>query len=175
MTTPVLLAEFGDADALLGAARRARAAGLTPVDAFTPFPVEGLHDVLGHRRTRIRYLMFLAAMLAAGAAYALEWTTSVLYWPLDSGSRPLNSWVVFLLMPFEWGVLAAAGVGLAAFLWSTGLPRLHDPIFAVETFERASLDRFFLAVWRSGATGEDRRARALLESLGALSIREAEL
>ncbi len=175
MTTPVLLAEFRDADALLQAAWRVRAAGLTPVDAFTPFSIDGLHDALGRRGTRIRYVMFLAAILAAGAAYALEWTTSVLYWPLDSGSRPLNSWVVFLLMPFEWGVLAAAVSGFAAFLWGTGLPRLHDPIFAVETFERASLDRFFLAVWRSSATGEDRRARALLESLGALSIREAEL
>ena len=175
MTTPVLLAEFGDADALLGALRRARAAGLTPVDAFTPFSVEGLHELLGHRRTRIRYVMFLAAILAAGAAYALEWMTAVLYWPLDSGSRPLNSWVVFLLMPFEWGVLAAAAVGLAAFLWSTGLPRLHDPIFAAKGFERASLDRFFLAVWRSNSDREGRRARELLESLGALSVQEAEL
>ena len=175
MTTPVLLAEFGDAEALLGALRRARAAGLTPVDAFTPFSVEGLHELLGHRRTRIRYVMFLAAILAAGAAYALEWTTSVLYWPLDSGSRPLNSWVVFLLVPFEWGVLAAAVSGFAAFLLGTGLPRLHHPVFAVEGFERASLDRFFLAVWRADSGREDRRARALLESLGALSVREAEL
>ena len=175
MTTPVLLAEFRDADALLGAARRARAAGLTPIDTFTPFSVEGLHELVEHRGTRIRYVMFLAAILAASAAYALEWMTSVLYWPLNSGSRPLNSWVVFLLMPFEWGVLAAAGVGLAAFLWSTGLPKLHDPIFAAESFERASLDRFFLAVWRSDSDHDDRRARALLEGLGALSVQEAEL
>ena len=175
MTTPVLLAEFRDADVLMRAARRARAAGLTPIDAFTPFSVEGLHEVLGHRGTRIRYVMFLAGIVAAGAAYALEWMTSVLYWPLNSGSRPLNSWVVFLLMPFEWGVLAAAAFGFAAFLWSTGLPRLHDPIFAAKGFERASLDRFFLAVWRSDSDHDDRRARALLENLGALSVREAEL
>ncbi|MCC8969487.1 quinol:electron acceptor oxidoreductase subunit ActD, partial [Bradyrhizobium brasilense] len=40
-----LLGEFATPEALLAAARKARAAGYRKLDAFTPFPVEGLGKV----------------------------------------------------------------------------------------------------------------------------------
>lgn len=41
-----LLAEFEDEHSLLEAVRAARAAGYTRMDAYTPFPVEGLQELL---------------------------------------------------------------------------------------------------------------------------------
>ena len=51
---------------------------------------------------------------------------------------------------------------------SCGLPRLHHPLFAVEGFERASQDRFFLEVEAT----ETAAARAYLKGLGALRVEE---
>src|SRR5919201_439644 len=42
-----ILAEFGTAEQLLRATRRAYAAGFRTMDAYAPFPVEGLSDALG--------------------------------------------------------------------------------------------------------------------------------
>ena len=46
-----LLAEFGTADALLEATRQTRAAGYARIDAYTPYPVEGMAEALAIPRS----------------------------------------------------------------------------------------------------------------------------
>ena len=48
-----LTAEFDSTAHLLQAARRIRDAGYKATDAFTPFPVHGLLEALGTRRSRL--------------------------------------------------------------------------------------------------------------------------
>ena len=76
----------------------------------------------------------------------MEFWSAVYAYPIDSGGRPLNSWPIFLLVPFEVGVLAAAVAGFAALLVLCGLPRLHHPLFDCDAIERATDDRYFLLV-----------------------------
>ena len=168
----VLLAEFASAAQLLASVRRVRAAGYGRLDAFAPLAVEGLHEALGGRPSWAGVAMLAAGLLAAAGLYALEWLSAVQLYPLNVGGRPLHSWQVFTLVPFEVGVLAAAVAGFFAFLWSTGLPRLHHPLFAAEGFERASRDRFFLTVGALSSEAATSTARDLLLGLGAVSIRE---
>ncbi len=97
---------------------------------------------------------------------------SVAY-PFNSGGRPLFSWPVFLLVPFEVGVFAAALAGLIAFFVHCGLPRLHHPAFGVGGVERASQDRFFLDL-RSPQRRRSAHLQDLLCEAGAVSISEAE-
>jgi hypothetical protein len=82
----------------------------------------------------------------------------------------LNSWPVFLLVPFEVGVLFAALAGLVAMFRACGLPRLHHPVFGANGFERASQDRFYLLA-EARADGEE-TLRALLRESGARSVVE---
>ena len=140
----LLLAEFADPDALTAAARRTDGVGLPARRRFTPFPVEGLAEILDIKPSRIRWAMLLAGLAVAGFFYWLQWWSAVHDYPLNVGGRPLNSWPVFLLVPFEVGMLAAAIAGLIALFWRCGLPRLHHPVFEAAGFERASQDRFFL-------------------------------
>lgn len=164
------LAEFADPDALSVAARRAAASGHRLVDAFTPFPVEGLAEILDAKPSRLRWAMLIAGLAGAGFFYWLQWWSAVYDYPLNVGGRPLNSWPVFLLVPFEVGMLAAAVAGLVALFRSCSLPRLHHPVFAVAGFERASQDRFFLMA--EGLDGREDKLRALLRDAGALSVSE---
>jgi Protein of unknown function (DUF3341) len=166
-----LLAEFPDSRQVVDAARRACAAHLRPVDAFTPFPVEGLSALLRLRPHRIRLVMFIAGMAVAALAYGTEYYSAVINYPYNSGGRPLDAWPAFMLVPFAVGILAAAIAGFIAFLTACGLPRLHHSLFVVEGFDRASQDRFILAVERP--TDEQlHTAIDLLRRSGATAIRE---
>jgi hypothetical protein len=64
-----LLAEFDSPEALLEAVRSVRKAGYRKLDAFTPFPVEGLAGILRIPRPRIALVGLIGGF--AGAAFAL--------------------------------------------------------------------------------------------------------
>ena len=166
----VLIAEFRDAATLLDAARRSRGAGRPPLDAFTPFPVEDLEPLLDTGRGPIRPVMLVAGLATAAVAYFVEWVSAVIAYPLDLGARPLHSWPVFMFMPFEIAILVAGAAGFAAFLWNGGLPRLNHPLFALPGFERASQDRFFLAVSAARPDARDDPTEELLRAAGAVSL-----
>jgi hypothetical protein len=172
--TAILLAEFADESRFAEAARRARGVGYRLIDAYTPYPVEQILDVLEHRGSRIRPAMFVGGVAVAAIAYGLEYYSAVVNYPYNSGGRPLDSWPAFMLVPFATGILLAAVCGFAMFLFETGLPKLSDPLFAVDGFERVSQDRFVLAL-ESPEEQEDRqRAVEFCRNLGATSVREVE-
>ncbi|AWN43096.1 DUF3341 domain-containing protein [Methylobacterium durans] len=164
-----LLAEFETPEALVRALRLARADGHRALDAFTPFAIEEVSAAFDPPRLPVRPIMALAGFGSAAAMYALQWYSAVHAYPLNSGGRPLHSWPVFLLVPFEVGVLCAAIAGFAVMLRACSLPRLHHPLFAMPRFERASQDRFFLLV---APHGEPDPLRRTLEEAGARLVSE---
>jgi len=166
----LLLAEFATPETLLAAARRARDAEMTGLDAHTPFPVEGLAEALGLGPTRLRLAMLLGGIGGGILSYAMQWYSAVIDYPLNAGGRPLHSWPAFLVPAFEGTVFGAALTGIVGFLIATGLPRLHHPVFAAHGFGRASQDRFFLSV--ADPAVDAPRLAALLDGLGPLALRE---
>lgn len=170
----ILLAEFAGGEALRNAARAARTAGYRAIDAFSPFPVEGLADELDPQPSYVRVAMFIGGFGIAALAYALEWYSAVIDYPVNSGGRPLNSWPAFMLFPFAIGIFAAAVTGLITMCAQTGLPRLHHKLFAIKGFERVSQDAFLLALMTPPTEGGLEGARDHLRSAGALKIWEVE-
>ncbi len=170
----LLLAQFADSVRFVEAARRAKSADYRLLDAYTPFPVEAVHDLLDQRRSHIRVAMFIGGIATAAAAYGLEYFSAVIDYPYNSGGRPLDAWPAFMLVPFATGILMAAIVGFATFLFECGLPRLHYPLFAVEGFEHASQDQFILALERPGQDDELQRALDFFRGAGAVAIREVD-
>ncbi|HEX4765753.1 MAG TPA: DUF3341 domain-containing protein [Lichenihabitans sp.] len=173
MTRP-RLATFVDADALVAAVDLMRREGFAVADALTPFPVPELTRRLDASSRVMRPAMALFGFGTALLFVALQVYSQAYAYPLNSGGRPLASWAVYYLVPFETGVLAAAMAGFAVLLWRCGLPRLHHPLFAVPGIERATQDRFILIV--DGPADEDaaRRLGDALFGAGALSVGEVE-
>ncbi len=118
-----LVATFHTPEALMRAAEKTKAEGFPPEDALTPFPIDGIDGVLGLKQANIRRRMAFAGFSAAAFAYALEWYSAAIAYPYNSGGRPFNSWPVFLLFPFELGVLVAGITGFIA---------LSDPLRPAE-------------------------------------------
>jgi hypothetical protein len=170
----LLLASFANAPAMIETARGAKTAQFNLADAFSPFPVEGMAELLGHTSTRLRVHMFIGGLAFAAAAYALEYWTAVHAYPINSGGRPLNAWPAFMLFPFAVGIFGAAFAGFVAFLLQSGLPRLHHPLFAIPGFERATQDRFVLALEAPADAAERMRMVAWLRAAGAERIWELE-
>jgi hypothetical protein len=166
----LVLAEFADPETLVAAVRRSKQAGLRGLDAHVPFAVEELPEALGLGTTRIGLVMLAGGFVGAGIAFWLQRWTAVVDYPFISGGRPFFSWQVFVMPTFEAGILFATFAGIVAFLVATGLPQLNHPVFDAHGFDRASQDRFFLAVADPHADGA--RVAALLDGLAPLSIRE---
>jgi len=167
---PAMMAEFDAPPALLAGIRALAAAGISRLDAFTPYEVAGLHALLGVRRSRLPWIALAAGLAAGLAAYALQWWINVVAYPLDIGGRPDHAAPAFLPITFEMAVLFAAAATLISALVLGGLPRLWHPVFEVDGFARASIDRFWLAVDAGDAALDRVRDTAALEAAGALRV-----
>ncbi len=137
------------------------------VEAFTPFPVEGLGEALRYRRSPMPWIILAGGLLGGVLIYALEYWINLYAYPLNIGGRPLHSWPAFVPAAFEGVILGASLFAILGLMWVCGLPRLHHPVFEVEAFKRASTDGFFLAV-----QSEESEVRERLIELGAAEVWE---
>ncbi len=160
-----LMAEFATADALLAAARRVREAGYARVEAYSPFSIDGLAEALGVAKTRVPAATLVGGLVGGIGAYAMQWYSATVDYPIDVGGRPLHSWPMFVPVTFEMMVLGAALAAILAFLVGTRLPHLAHPVFAAPDFDLASRDRFFLCVRSDDPSFDVRKTAALLDSL----------
>ena len=170
--TNLLLAEFADSRRLVAAARHALSSHWRVVEAYTPYAIEDIPALREPQVSRIRPAMFVGGVLMAALAYGIEYYSAVVNYPYNSGGRPLDAWPAFMLVPFATGILLAAVCGFARFLREGELPKLSNPLFGVEHFERASQDRFLLAVEAPGDANDRSSACDALIRLGAISLRE---
>ncbi len=167
-----LLAEFATADQLLAAAGQARHAGFHSMEAYAPFPVEGLAEAVGFQRNRVPLVTFLGGIAGGAATYFLLWYSAVIDYPINVGGRPLHSWPSFIPPTFEITILGAAFAAVIGMLMMNGLPRLRHPLFAMPEFDLATRNRFFLFLPASDPVFDAARSKAWLEQMKPLLVRE---
>ena len=151
MTLYGVMAEFDTPEALLAAVRRAREAGYERVEAYAPFPVEGLAEATGMKRNWVPPIVLAGGLVGGLGGYFMQWYSAVVSYPINSGGKPPHSWPEFIPVTFELTVLAAAIAGVLGMLFLNGLPRLTHPVFNVREFDLASRNRFFLCIRAEGA------------------------
>lgn len=167
-----LMAEFEEHDELLEAARRAYAEGYRRMDGYSPFPIEGLAEALGHEYTAIPLFTLAGGIIGGLGAYFMEWIAMARLYPLNVGGRPYNSWPNFIPITFELTVLIASVSAFAGVFILNKLPEPHHPVFNVPEFERASIDRFFLCIEADDPKFDLAKTRKFLESLKAQKVTE---
>ncbi len=160
-----LMAEFAGPEELVAAARRAYAAGYRRMDAYSPFPMEGLSDAIGFRRTWVPWLVLGGGLIGVVAGFVLQYWTSVFAYPLNVGGRPLVSLPAYVPVMFELMILLAAFAAVGGMLALNRLPEPYHPVFNVSRFARASQDGFFLCIEASDPTFDLQRTRRFLQEL----------
>jgi ActD protein len=167
-----LAAEFDNPTELVRAAESAHAAGYRRMDAYSPFPVEGLAEALGFRHTRLPLVIFLGGLAGCIGGFVLQWWIAAVDYPINVGGRPFFSWPAFIPVTFELTVLCGATAAVLGMLGMNGLPRPYHPLFNVPRFALASRDRFFLAIEARDPKFELGPTRAFLAGLGAREVSE---
>ena len=169
-----LLCEFDSPKQLRDAAKKVRAAGYERIDAFAPFPVEGLSEALGlGRRQDLVPLLTLIGGLGGGlGGFFLQLWVSASAYPQNIAGRPLNSWPAFIPVTFEMTVLGASLVAVLGMLALNRLPQPHHPLFNVERFKRASTDKFFLCIEAHDANFHLEKTARFLQSIDAQHVTE---
>lgn len=164
------IGEFGTAEALLDATKRAKADGFRCIDAFSPFPVEGMAEALALKRDhRIGWITIGGGLFGIAAMLAIQLFVNVNY-PIEVGNRPLFAWPAFAVVDFEIMILCAVTFAVAGMLIINRLPKLHHPLFGTPRFGLASEDRFFLYIDAKDPKFDAERTRTYFGSLGAWTI-----
>jgi len=162
-----LVATFSEEDGVRTAVRRIRERGFRVYDVYTPYPVHGLDEAMGLRRSRLPWMSLAAGALGLGVAMGLQFYAGVFDWNLNVGGKPDNSTLAFVPITFELTVLFAGLATVAALLFRCGLypgasPRLLE--------EGATDDTFAVVLRRRDATFDAGEARRLLLESGARDV-----
>lgn len=167
----ILVATFPQVDDLLRAVRKARSQMFRVYDVFAPFPIHGLDEAMGIRRTRLPWVTLFAGLTGLATAATLQFYTNVLDWSLNVGGKPDNSTLAFVPISFELTVLfgGLATVGallLRAKLYPGKQPWLPHPGITDDTFT--------LVLRKPSDEESHQRALALLRDCGAATVTESE-
>lgn len=144
-----LIGEFETPKQLIEASKKVREAGYRRIDAFSPFPIEGLSQALGlGRKHDLVPLVTLIGGLSGGlGGFLFQLWANLSAYPMNIGGRPPNSWPAFIPVTFELTVLGASLSAVLGMLALNKLPQPHHPLFGAERFHKhASNDRFFLCI-----------------------------
>ena len=163
-----LMAEFDSATAIVSAARKAREAGYSKVDAYTPFPIHELDAALKLPRTILPWLVFFGGIAGLVSGFALQYWVSVIDYPLNIGGRPFASWPAFVVPSYELTILFASITAVVGMIMLNGLPQPYHPVFNAPNFSNATADRFFLCIEAADGRFDVAGTRKFLEGLHPL-------
>src|SRR5262245_16227183 len=116
MTDRYLVGSFSEPRGMVAAVATLRRAGVVIHDVFAPYPVHGLDEAMGIRRSRLPFATLLAGLTGLCFALAFQYYTAVFDWPLDVGGKPENSTLAFVPVCFELTVLIGGLGTVGAFL-----------------------------------------------------------
>ena len=165
-----LMAEFDDPSSLVAATGRAYQRGYRCMDAYSPFPIEALHEALGEGHSRLPLIVLVGGIIGGLGGYALQYWASAVAYPINVAGKPLHSWPAFIPITFECTILAAALSAVLGMLALNGLPQPYHTVFNVPRFALASRNRFFLCIESKDPMFHLEETRRFLDTLGPREV-----
>jgi hypothetical protein len=163
-----VVAEFDSAAGLYHAAEGLRDAGYRRFDVFSPFPIHGMDEAMGLRRSVLGKFVFIGGLTGFLTAVGLTFIPSSFLYPLIVAGKPTDLMTVPAFFPimFELTVLFSAFTALIGMLLLNGLPRLNHPMFNWDRFKKVTEDKFYAVIEASDPKFSELDAAEFLASLG---------
>ncbi|MEQ9219595.1 MAG: DUF3341 domain-containing protein [Cyclobacteriaceae bacterium] len=130
-TSNYLTGVFEDEDVLLDAIKKVRNSGVKIHEVYSPFPVHGIEDALGYRRSRLSIAAFLFGITGTSLALIMQIGMMGIDWPMIIGGKDYIPIPSFIPVSFELTVLLAAFGMVGTFfvvanLKPWGKPKIFD-------------------------------------------------
>ena len=170
-TPYAVLGIFDTPDALMRAIPMVRSAKLGTVEAYTPYPIHGIDEALGQRRSPLGGMVLVMGLLGAITAFGFEYWMSAIDYPIITGGKAPNSWEAFIPIMFEVTVLFAtftAGLGMLFLL--NKLPFFGHPVLSSKAITGITRDRYALALEAEDEAFDSGAAARALKAAGAMEI-----
>lgn len=164
-----LVGIFDDEDVLLTAVEGIREKGVSIKEVYSPFPVHGLDEVLGYRRSRLPIAAFLFGMTGTSLALFTQIWMLGFDWPMIIGGKNFYSIPPFIPVTFEFTVLLAAFGIVITFLIVSDMkpykwPRMYD--------NRSTDDKHVMAIDLAANKISKEEIRQILKQNGASEVNE---
>ena len=147
--------------AAIGESRRR---GLDVVDAYSPYPIHGIDELMGIRRSRLTLVCFFGGLAGLAIGLGFQYWSSAVSWPTNVGGKPFDSLPAFVPVAFEMTVLLA---GLSTAFMLMLRSRLW-PGKRTRAVEGVTDDRFAVVIARKDAALASAELVDLLARHGAV-------
>jgi len=165
-----IVAEFDNPGALMHAAEAVRKAGYRAFDVHSPFPIHGMDEAMGVRRTILPFLVLGGGLTGCVGALAMQIWMMAYDYPLVISGKPLMSIPAYIPVTFELTILLSGFAAVGSMLFLNFLPMLYHPLFKHEPFRKATDNAFFLSIEARDKQFDVEGTRSLLESIGGRNI-----
>lgn len=99
---------FDNEDVLLSGIKKVRNNGIKIQEVYSPFPVHGIDDALGYKKSRLPIAAFLFGMTGTSLALLMQIWMLGYDWPMIIGGKNHASLPPFIPVTFELTVLLSA-------------------------------------------------------------------
>ncbi|MCF7826253.1 MAG: DUF3341 domain-containing protein [Candidatus Marinimicrobia bacterium] len=164
------LARFANPAELIEAAQKIRDAGYKKFDCHSPFPIHGMDDAMGLKRSPLGFIVGAATLTGATVGMSLQYWVAAVDYPLVISGKPFFSWQAFIIVTFALFVLFGAFGAVFGMLHLNRLPRLHHPVFYSDKFAKVTDDAFYVSIEAEDELFDEQKIQNFLSSIGGSDI-----
>ncbi len=171
-TSNYLVGVYEDDQVLLDAIKKVRGDGVKIHEVYSPFPVHGIEDALGYRRSRLTIAAFLFGLTGTCLALIMQIGMMGIDWPMIIGGKDYIPVPSFIPVTFELTVLLSAFGMVGTFfvvsnLKPWGKPKLFDL--------RITDDKHVMAIDLGKNKMEEKAISKVLKDSGASEVNKKTL
>jgi len=165
-----VLARFANPAELIDAAKKVRDAGYKKYDCHSPFPIHGMDDAMGLKRSPLGFIVGAMTITGATVGMSFQYWIAAVEYPLVISGKPFFSWQAFAIVTFALFVLFGAFGAVLGMFHLNRLPRLHHPLFYSEQFSKVTDDAFFVSIEAEDEQFDENQTGKFLSSIGGSDV-----
>lgn len=165
--TNYVLGVYEDEDVLMDAIKTVRTSGVKIEEVYSPFPVHGIDEALGYKRSWLSIAAFLFGITGTTLALTMQIGMMGIDWPMIIGGKDYIPIPSFIPVTFELTVLLASFGMVGTFLGISNLkpwgkPRIYDI--------RITDDKHVMAIDLDANKHSEAEIKKVLSSTGATEV-----
>ncbi len=166
-----LVGVFDDEQVLMKGLKQVIEKEVKVYEAYTPFPVHGLEDVLGYKRSKLPIAAFLFAITGTTLALSFQMFAMTKDWPMIIGGKPFAAFPDFVPVTFEFSILLGALGMVATFFVKSDL----KPHKKIRVFDKRSTDdKHIVAIDLANNSLSSDEIETILKEAGASEVNTKE-